>query len=40
MFPVGTVHAQSEGIRALPGGKAPGGGILWKGHASCAQAER
>ncbi len=40
MFPVGAVHAQSEGIRTLPGGEAPGRGILRKGHVSCAQKER
>ena len=40
MFPVGAVHAQPEGIRALPGGEAPGRGNLREGHAGRTQKER
>lgn len=40
MFPVFSVNADSEGIRALPGAEAPGRGILREGHVSCAPKKR
>lgn len=37
MFPVGTVHDESEAVRPLPRGQATGRGLLRKSDVGCTQ---